>query len=78
MACFRITNPDNADPDEFHARIAHCVQARGRAYLATIAVRGRTVLRACLCNYRTATDDLDLLSQEVLHAADADEPPRPR
>nr|WP_281192731.1 pyridoxal-dependent decarboxylase [Streptomyces vietnamensis] len=45
---------------------------------ATVAVRGRTVLRACLCNYRTTTDDLDLLIGEVLHAADADEPPRPR
>ncbi|MFD9065427.1 hypothetical protein ACFVZ3_28345 [Kitasatospora purpeofusca] len=38
----------------------------------TVAVRGRTVLRACLCNYRTTEDDLDLLIREVLHAADTD------
>ncbi|MEU6378731.1 hypothetical protein [Streptomyces sp. NPDC046909] len=35
-------------------------------------MRGRTVPRACLCNYRTTTDDLDLLLSEVLHAADGD------
>ncbi|GGV12463.1 hypothetical protein GCM10010260_58950 [Streptomyces filipinensis] len=39
------------------------------------ALMGHTVLRACLCNYRTTTDDLDLLIRGVLHAADADNPP---
>ncbi|MDN3029350.1 hypothetical protein [Streptomyces sp. S.PB5] len=34
----------------------------------------RTVLRACLRNYRTSTDDLDLLISEALQTADADEP----
>ncbi|MDC2957966.1 pyridoxal-dependent decarboxylase [Streptomyces gilvifuscus] len=78
VACFRITDPDSGDPDAFHARVADRVRARGLAYLATVAVRDRTVLRACLCNYRTTTDDLDLLISEVLHAADADQPPRRR
>ncbi|MFS8198511.1 pyridoxal phosphate-dependent decarboxylase family protein [Streptomyces sp. CWNU-52B] len=72
VACFRITDPAGDDPDALHARIAHRVQAGGRAYLATVTVHGRTVLRAALCNYRTTTDDLDLLIQEVLHAADAE------
>ncbi|WP_371523076.1 aspartate aminotransferase family protein [Kitasatospora sp. NBC_01300] len=72
VACFRITEPDVGDPNALHTRIARRVQDGGRAYLATVAVRGRTVLRACLCNYRTTTDDLDLLVREVLHAADAD------
>ncbi len=75
VACFSITAPDNGDQDELHARVAHRVQARGRAYLATVAVHDRTVLRACLCNYRTTTNDLDLLIREVLHAADADHSP---
>ncbi len=85
VACFRITARNGGDPDALHARIARRVQDNGRAYLATVAVKGRTVLRACLCNYRTTTDDLDLLIREVLHAADAepsaagtDQPPRPR
>ncbi|MEU2229590.1 pyridoxal phosphate-dependent decarboxylase family protein [Streptomyces vietnamensis] len=76
VACFRITDPAG-DPDALHARVAHRVQAAGRAYLATVSVRGHTVLRACLCNYRTTTDDLDLLIREVLHAADADHQPPP-
>ncbi|MFJ4204900.1 pyridoxal phosphate-dependent decarboxylase family protein [Streptomyces sviceus] len=85
VACFRITDPNGGDPDALHARIARRVQNNGRVYLATVAVRGRTVLRAALCNYRTTTEDLDLLIREVLHAADAeraaagtDQPPRHR
>lgn len=70
VACFRVTDPGSGDPDAFHTRVARRVQDSGRAYLATVAVRGRTVLRACLCNYRTTEDDLDLLIREVLHAAD--------
>jgi aromatic-L-amino-acid decarboxylase len=75
VACFRITEPDHSDdqgdPDALHTRIARRVQDNGRAYLATVAVHDRTVLRAALCNYRTTVDDLDLLIREVLHAADA-------
>lgn len=72
VACFRIAHPDG-DADDLHARVAHRVQAGGRAYLATVSVQGCTVLRACLCNYRTTTDDLDLLIREVLRAADTDD-----
>ena len=72
VACFRITDLDGGDPDALHARIARRVQDNGRVYLATVAVHGRTVLRACLCNYRTTTNDLDLMIREVLHAADAE------
>ncbi len=76
VACFRIAHPGGA-PDALHARVAHRVQAGGRAYLATVSVHGRTVLRACLCNYRTTTDDLDLLIREVLHAADTEHQTQP-
>ncbi|WP_405989365.1 hypothetical protein [Streptomyces sp. NBC_00986] len=85
VARFRITDTDGDDPDALHTRIARRVQDNGRAYLATVAVHGRTVLRAALCNYRTTTDDLDLLIREVLHAVDTehsaprtDQPSRPR
>ncbi|MYW70199.1 aminotransferase class V-fold PLP-dependent enzyme [Streptomyces sp. SID8379] len=73
VACFRITDPNEGDPDSLHTRIARRVQDNGHVYLATVAVHERTVLRACLCNYRTTTDDLDLLIREVLHAADAEQ-----
>ncbi|MFF3204017.1 pyridoxal phosphate-dependent decarboxylase family protein [Streptomyces sp. NPDC002962] len=72
VACFRITDPNGGEPDALHTRIARRVQENGRVYLATVAVHGRTVLRAALCNYRTTTDDLDLLIREVLHAADTE------
>ncbi|MEV5525880.1 pyridoxal phosphate-dependent decarboxylase family protein [Streptomyces prunicolor] len=70
VACFRLTDPYGNSPDTLHTRVARRVQDNGRAYLATVAVHGRTVLRAALCNYRTTTDDLDLLIREVLHAAE--------
>ncbi|WP_405015651.1 pyridoxal-dependent decarboxylase [Kitasatospora sp. NBC_00070] len=72
VACFRVTDTRSSDPDALQTRVARRVQENGRAYLATVAVRGSTALRACLCNYRTTTADLDLLLREVLHAADAD------
>ncbi|MFJ9518103.1 hypothetical protein ACIRPK_07520 [Kitasatospora sp. NPDC101801] len=59
-------------PDARKTRVARRVQENGRAYLATVAVRGSTAPRACLCTYRTTTAELDLLLREVLHAADAD------
>ncbi|KJY16451.1 pyridoxal-dependent decarboxylase, partial [Streptomyces katrae] len=77
VACFRLTDTTATGPeaDALHTRIAHHVQTAGRAYLATVTVDDRTVLRACLCNYRTRESDLDLLLREVLHAADSDRTP---
>ncbi|RCH64272.1 aspartate aminotransferase family protein [Streptomyces sp. SDr-06] len=69
VACFRIADPVEGDPDALHTHVARRVQVGGRAYLATVTVHGHTALRACLCNYRTTTDDLDLLIREVLHTA---------
>ncbi|MBO1333288.1 aminotransferase class V-fold PLP-dependent enzyme [Streptomyces sp. VRA16 Mangrove soil] len=71
-ACFRVTDVAPDDADALHTRVARRIQEGGRAYLATVEVRGRTVLRACVCNYRTTTDDLDVLLGEVAAAVDAD------
>lgn len=78
VACFRLTDTTTAGPDALHSRIAHRVQTNGRAYLATVTVHDRTVLRACLCNYRTRESDLDLLLREVLQAADSAPAPSTR
>ncbi|WP_371614266.1 aspartate aminotransferase family protein [Streptomyces sp. NBC_00454] len=75
VVCFRITDPDGGDPDTLHTRVARRVQDNGRAYLATVSVQDRTALRACLCNHRTTTNDLDLLIREVLHAAETHRQP---
>ncbi|MEK2488691.1 pyridoxal-dependent decarboxylase [Kitasatospora purpeofusca] len=74
VVCFRLTaDPDASRPNpqaDLHAAVAARVQARGHAYLATVSHDGETVLRACVCNYLTTTDDVDTLVQEVLAAAD--------
>ncbi|MFJ8623352.1 pyridoxal phosphate-dependent decarboxylase family protein [Kitasatospora sp. NPDC093550] len=72
VACFRLTGTVAPDADALHTRVARRVQTAGRAYLATVTVHDRTVLRACLCNYTTGESELDLLLGEVLRAADSD------
>lgn len=74
VVCFRLTDgPDAERPDaraDLHTAVAAHVQARGHAYLATVCHDGETVLRACICNYLTTTDDVDTLLHEVQAAAD--------
>ena len=74
VVCFRLTvDTDPADPDrraDLHTKVAARIQARGHAYLATVSYEGETVLRACVCNYLTTTDDVDTLLQEVHSAVD--------
>ncbi|CAM5643717.1 Tryptophan decarboxylase [Streptomyces avidinii] len=73
VVCFRLaTHPEatRPGPTDLHASVAARVQARGHAYLATVSHDGQTVLRACVCNHLTTTDDVDTLLHEVLTAAD--------
>lgn len=74
VVCFGLAaTPDTGCPDsraDLHTAVAARVQARGHAYLATVCHEGETVLRACVCNYLTTTDDVDTLLQEVQAAID--------
>ncbi|MFI5991720.1 pyridoxal phosphate-dependent decarboxylase family protein [Streptomyces sp. NPDC051362] len=74
VVCFGLAaTPDTGCPDsraDLHTAVAARVQARGHAYLATVCHEGETVLRACVCNYLTTTDDVDTLLQEVQAATD--------
>ncbi|WP_420078796.1 pyridoxal phosphate-dependent decarboxylase family protein [Streptomyces sp. JL4002] len=74
VVCFRLTDsPETGRRDaraDLHTAVAARVQARGHAYLATVCHDGETVLRACVCNYLTTTDDVDTLLQEVQAAVD--------
>ncbi|QUN16756.1 pyridoxal phosphate-dependent decarboxylase family protein [Nocardia seriolae] len=63
VVCFRVTGVAS------HTALATAVQARGRAYLATVDHDGETVLRACICNHRTETAHIDTLIDEILTAA---------
>ena len=56
VVCF--TDPDGADPH----RIAMNVVASGEAWISTTVLAGsKTVLRACITNYRTAPGDIAAL-----------------
>ncbi|MGW2402739.1 pyridoxal phosphate-dependent decarboxylase family protein [Kitasatospora sp. NPDC001664] len=74
VVCFRLAvNSGTGSADsraDLHTAVAAHVQARGHAYLATVGHEGETVLRACVCNYLTTTDDVDTLLREVQAAAD--------
>ena len=73
VVCFRLAARPQAGrqgQEDLHAAVAARVQARGHAYLATVSHDGQTVLRACVCNHLTTTDDVDTLLREVLAAAD--------
>ncbi|WP_266663673.1 aminotransferase class V-fold PLP-dependent enzyme [Streptomyces sp. NBC_00237] len=74
VVCFRLAaDTETGRPDaraDLHTAVAARVQARGHAYLATVCHDGETVLRACVCNYLTTTDDVDTLLEEVQAAAE--------
>ncbi|MFF2554490.1 pyridoxal phosphate-dependent decarboxylase family protein [Nocardia sp. NPDC058058] len=64
VVCFQVRDIDS------HADLAAAVQARGRAYLATVDYDGETVLRACICNHRTGTAHIDTLIDEIISLAE--------
>lgn len=63
VVCFAVESVES------HTALAAAVQARGRAYLATVDYDGETVLRACVCNHRTEPVHIDTLIDEILTAA---------
>lgn len=57
LVCFV---PEDATDDAV-AGIASAVVASGEAWLSTVRLRGRLVLRACITSYETTVGDVDLL-----------------
>jgi hypothetical protein len=47
--------------DRLNERLMTAVQADGRVYPSNAVVRGRFGLRACIVNYRTEAEDMELL-----------------
>jgi aromatic-L-amino-acid/L-tryptophan decarboxylase len=69
ITCFRyLPHGFTGDADALTAQIAQQVQDRGKAFLATVRVRGRLTLRASVCGHRTTKADIETLFTEVLHA----------
>jgi glutamate/tyrosine decarboxylase-like PLP-dependent enzyme/L-amino acid N-acyltransferase YncA len=67
VVTFRVRRPgaDPGDEDGLQRAVAERVQSGGRAFLTSTVLDGRTVLRACLVNFRTAEADLDALLDAV-------------
>ena len=58
-----------AQLNRLNERIMHRVQRGGRAYLSNAMLRGQFALRACIINFRTTRDDIDLTLETVREAA---------
>lgn len=59
----------NSQVNRLNERIMHRVQRGGRAYLSNAMLRGRFALRACIINFRTTQEDIDLTLDAVRDAA---------
>lgn len=59
----------NAQLNRLNERIMHRVQRGGRAYLSNAMLRGQFALRACIINFRTTREDIDLTLETVRDAA---------
>ena len=57
--------------DALNRRIAERVQRDGRAFITTTELGGRSVLRACIVNFRTTDADLDELIDAIVSAGEA-------
>jgi glutamate/tyrosine decarboxylase-like PLP-dependent enzyme len=76
IVCFRYVPPGwsgryagadlDARLDELNRRLVPAIQVDGRVFVTNAVLRGRFVLRACIVNYRTQREDLDLLVETVL------------
>jgi aromatic-L-amino-acid decarboxylase len=66
VVCFvDAPSASNSKANEFHETVAAQVVGRGRAWISTTTVAGRTTLRACITNYRTSKEDVDALVDEL-------------
>src|SRR5579885_17700 len=59
----------NARLDELNARVMHCVQRGGVAYVSNAMLRGRFALRASITNFRTTRRDIEITLDAVRRAA---------
>jgi glutamate/tyrosine decarboxylase-like PLP-dependent enzyme len=75
ICCFRHVRPGlgDAELNALNERLMTAVQADGRVYPSNAVVHGRFGLRACIVNYRTEADEMELLLDVAAeHAARLD------
>ena len=67
VVAFRYVTPD-AEPevlDRLNQELLLRIQERGIAIPSSTVLRGRLVLRACICNHRSRREDFDALVAAV-------------
>jgi glutamate/tyrosine decarboxylase-like PLP-dependent enzyme len=63
--CWKWRSGDN----DFNARLLKRVIQRGRVYFSNATIHGQFALRACFVNHRTTNEDVKLIVDEVIAAA---------
>ena len=61
MACFFDRTRADGETKDYLEAVAEQVQDSRGAWMSTTAVAGKSVLRACVTNYRTEKPDVDAL-----------------
>jgi glutamate/tyrosine decarboxylase-like PLP-dependent enzyme len=61
VVCFADDSDDSDDSDDGPDLVAEAVNQSGEARIFTVRLGERLVLRACVTNYATCAEDIDLL-----------------
>jgi aromatic-L-amino-acid decarboxylase len=63
ICCFRLIRDGLSDEalNALNQRLMTAVQSDGRVYCSNAVVHGRFGLRACIVNFRTEADEIELL-----------------
>jgi aromatic-L-amino-acid/L-tryptophan decarboxylase len=70
--CFRYAPPGfQGDLDALNERILLELHRGGHSYVSNTRLRGRFALRGCVLNYRTTERDMEILLEDLRHAARA-------
>lgn len=67
IVCFRYLAPGRTEEeiDDLNRRLGEAILADGTVYVGTTVYRGRVALRAVVINWRTTSDDVELLVDVV-------------
>jgi aromatic-L-amino-acid/L-tryptophan decarboxylase len=74
ISCFRYRSSPtqtDAEADELNRHILDTIVREGSAYMSPTYLGGRYALRACIVNFRTTTEDIDFLIDQVLRIGSA-------
>jgi glutamate/tyrosine decarboxylase-like PLP-dependent enzyme len=69
VVCFFDRTSESGESETYLESIAQEVKASGRAWLSTTRIKNdRAMLRACISNYRSTSEDVDVLISELNEA----------